>query len=49
MPPNEPRESYSFTIVRNFPRYKTFEIIKQPETSFFKTFMGTFSQMFKGE
>ncbi len=41
--------TYSFTIVRNFPRYRSFDIIKQPEASFFKTFMGTFSQMFKGE
>lgn len=40
---------YSFTVVRNFPRYRSFDIIKQPETSFFKTFMGTFSQLFKGE
>jgi hypothetical protein len=44
---NDP--TYSFAIVRNFPRYRSFDILKQPEASFFKTFMGTFSQLFKGE
>jgi hypothetical protein len=43
------KDTLSFTTVRNFPRYKTFEILKQPETSFFKTFMGTFSQLVKGD
>jgi hypothetical protein len=49
MQQKQPKETLSFTIVRHFPRYKTFEILKQPEASFFKTFMGTFSQLFKGE
>jgi hypothetical protein len=49
MASKQPKETYSFSIVRTFPRYKSFEIVKQPETSFFKVFMETLSQLFKGE
>lgn len=43
------KEVYNFTIIKKFPRYKSFEIIKQPKTDFVSAFMKTFTQMFKGE
>ena len=43
------RDVYNFAIVKNFPKYKSFEIIRQPEGDFFSAFMKTFSQLFKGE
>lgn len=52
MPPaRKPKktESYTFAIVKNYPQYKTFEIIKHPEGSFASIFMKTLSQLFKGE
>jgi hypothetical protein len=49
MPQKQQTDTYSFTTMKNFPRYRSFDIIKQPEASFFKTFMDTFSQLFKGE
>ncbi len=43
------REIYNFVIVKNFPKYKSFEILNQPDGNFLKMFMKTFSQLFKGE
>jgi len=45
----KPRDSYSFAIVKNFPKYKSFEVLKQPEGDFISAFMKTLSQLFKGE
>jgi len=44
-----PKEVYAFVIMKNFPKYKSFEIIKQPEADFISAFMKTLSQLFKGE
>ena len=51
MPPRKPkkRETYNFAVVKNFPQYKTFEIIKHPDGNFATVFMKTLSQLFKGE
>jgi hypothetical protein len=43
------KEDYSFSIIRNYPCYHSFEILRHPDASFFKAFLGTFSQLFKGE
>ena len=43
------KEIYNFAIIKNFPRYKSFEIIRQPKTDFVSSFMKTLTQMFKGE
>jgi len=51
MPPKTPKkkELYNFAVVKNFPKYKSFEIVKEPEAGFVSTFMKTFSQLFKGD
>ncbi len=43
------REVYNFVVVKKFPKYKSFEIIRQPESDFISVFMKTLSQLFKGE
>ncbi len=51
MPPKTSRkkEVYNFAVVKNFPKYKSFEIIKEPESDFISAFMKTLSQLFKGD
>ena len=43
------KDTYNFTILKKFPRYKAFEIVKKPRADFASSFMKTFTQMFKGE
>lgn len=51
MPPkkHKKKEVYNFTVVKNFPKYKSFEILKEPESDFISAFMKTLSQVFKGD
>jgi hypothetical protein len=43
------KDTYNFTLVKNYPKYKSFDIMKQPETDFVSAFMKTLSQLFKGD
>ncbi|MBD3397905.1 hypothetical protein GF412_02010 [Candidatus Micrarchaeota archaeon] len=50
MPPKpKKKEVYHFSIVKNFPKYKSFEILKEPEADFLSAFVRTLSQLFKGD
>lgn len=43
------RDVYNFVLVKNFPKYKTFEIVRQRESSFLALFLKTFSKLLKGD
>jgi hypothetical protein len=43
------KDIYAFAIVKKFPKYKSFEILKHPEGGFVSSFVKTFSHLFKGE
>jgi len=45
----KPKEVYNFVTMKNFPKYKSFEILRQPEGDFISAFMKTLSHLFKGE
>ena len=50
MPPaRKARDIYTFTIVKNFPKFRSFEVLKQPESDFVSAFLKTLSQLFKGD
>ncbi len=42
------RDTYNFAIVKSFPTYKSFAILKEHETSAFALFFKTFSKLLKG-
>lgn len=48
MPPEIRRDSYSFAIVKNFPTFKSFAILKEHETSMPALFVKTLSKLLKG-
>ena len=48
MPPQIKRDSYDFVIVKNFPAFKSFAILKEPESSMPALFMKTLSRLLKG-
>jgi hypothetical protein len=48
MPPEIKRDAYSFAIVKNFPTYKSFAILKEHETSAPALFVKTLSKLLKG-
>ncbi len=45
----KPKEVYNFAVIKNFPKFKTFEILRQPEGDFVSAFVKTLSQLFKGD
>lgn len=47
--PRKTRDVYTFTVVKNFPKYRSFEILRQPEGDFVSVFLKTLSQLFKGD
>lgn len=48
MPREMKRDTYDFAIVKNFPSFKSFAIIKEPESSMPALFMKTLSRLLKG-
>ncbi|MBD3390306.1 hypothetical protein GF415_05155 [Candidatus Micrarchaeota archaeon] len=42
-------DTFHFMVAKNFPKHKSFEVLKQPDSDFFSAFVKTLSQLFKGE
>lgn len=50
MPPKpKKKDTYHFSVMKNFPKYKSFEIVKEPEADFLSAFVKALSQLFRGE
>lgn len=47
--PDKNEGEYVFTILKNFPKYKSFEVVSHPDANLLKMFMSTFSRLFKGD
>ena len=48
MPQEIKRDAYSFAIIKNYPSFKSFTILKEPETNAPAMFVKTFSKLLKG-
>ncbi|MEM4272375.1 MAG: hypothetical protein QXH30_02200 [Candidatus Bilamarchaeaceae archaeon] len=42
------RDTYNFAIIKNFPAYKSFAILKEPEPSALALFFKTLAKLLKG-
>lgn len=48
MPAEIKRDTYSFVIIKNFPTYKSFAVLKEHETNAPALFVKTLSKLLKG-